>query len=264
MIGEDEVLLSGKYKDFDMNVKFGLSKASEKDVAYVLSYINESIEQKAFEFSGIKTDMIDLFAAPSGKGLAAVIDFLKTNPQTEIKKQLQAACPVPELMPAAESYMFNRLLAKAGVPFKVQGLQSALKPDKEDVEKRIMFVGKFKEWSVIKKVSINPDTPDWEVSGMLCGVNYTIINKAFDFAGMNKNETLISEVCKECRKSFGNVLATLEKLEQKLPADPLEAAYVVCKSMTGMGYPPYATQTMLVKAYPDIKPPKPKGRMPKK
>lgn len=261
MIGEDEIIFSGSYKDFDLNLRFNLSNAKNIDVVNVLMYINNEIEPSAFKFSEIKTEIIDSLASPAGKSLKAVIDFLNSNPQAKIKKELQTACPVPELMPAAESYFFNRLLTKAEVGFKVGASSSTLKSEKEEPGKVMIFVGKFGEWTTIKKTSLK-DTKDWEVSAFLCGVNYTLINKSFDFAGTEKNDALISKLASG-RKSFGNLVTAVEKLQEELTGDSLTDAYMVNKLFVDLGYPPYATPSMLVKAHPDVKPPKPKGRMPK-
>jgi len=259
MIGGDEVIFSGAYKGFKLGVRYDLSDASEKDVAAILSYISDEIEGSAYKFSEIDVKKIDSFVSPSGKGMDAALSFINAKSQSEIKKVLLSACPVKELLPAAESYFFNLLLTKTGVPFKVQ--MKAPKPDAEDVEDQITFVGRFGKWMTIKKLSLDK-VEDYEVSAILCGINNTIINKAFDLSGVKKNDALVSELTGG-RKSFGNLLTSLEKLKSKLSGNELEDAYIVNRLFTEMGYAPFATQTMLVKAHKDVKPPKPKGRMPK-
>jgi hypothetical protein len=64
------------------------------------------------------------------------------------------------------------------------------------------------------------------------------------------------------RKTLGNLCAALSALEPKLSGGR-EDACMVAKVMEEVGYRPYASPDMLTAAYPDIKPPKMKGRKPK-
>ncbi|MFH1393592.1 MAG: DUF2666 family protein [Candidatus Micrarchaeota archaeon] len=260
MIGGDEVIFCGAYKGFKLGVRYDVSGSSEKDVACLLSGLSGKLEPAAYQFSDIDTKKIDAFANPSGKGLEAVLSFLQKNPQSAIKKELLSACPDANLLPAAESFLFNRLLTKAGVAFKPPGV-SSLKAESEDSDDQIMFVGRFGKWMAVKKLSLEK-VEDWEVSAILSGINNTILIKAFDFSGAQKNDKLVSELIGG-RKSFGNLLAALEKLKGRLSGNELEDAYVVNKLFTELGYHPYASLFMLVKAHPDVKPKKPKGRAPK-
>ncbi|MEW6748718.1 MAG: DUF2666 family protein [Candidatus Micrarchaeota archaeon] len=254
---KDEIIFTGQYKDFKLGIRFDLSGKSEKDVAAALAYVSEKVEPHAFRFSGIDTDAVDGFAKISGKGLAAVYDFLEANKPGDIKDALGKALKDPKLMPAAESYLMNRLLAKAGIAFKA-GSNDA-KPVDEGVDDFIGFIGKYGKWIAIKKLGLE-NVKDYEVSGILSGVNHTAVNKGFDFAGVEKDDATVASVTKGMRKSFNNAAAMLKALEPKLDGGK---AYLVCKSLETLGYPPYATPGMLTDAYPDIKPPKTRGRKPK-
>lgn len=257
----DEVIFSGAYNDFKLGVRFDLNGVEEKDVAYALDFISSHIEPYAFRFSGIDVAKIERFASPKGKGLQAVCAFLTEIPAGMIKKNLADALPKQELMSAAESYLFNQLLTKAGVAFRIGNLNSSLKPSEEKPEDVIAFIAKYKDWVSVKKLGLE-NVQDYEVSGILSGINHTVVTKIFDFAGVNKDEALADSIAKAKRKSYGNLLGALRELEPKLTGEP-EDAFVVLKVFEKLGYKPYASPEMLTDAHPDIKPPKVKGRKPK-
>jgi len=255
----DEIIFSGAYKDFKMGLKFDLGTAQPNDVAFALGYVSSGIEPWAFRFSGMDTEKIAKFAEPQGNGLAAIVAFLEATPPAVIKENLLKAIPRPELMAAAESYLINQLFRKAGVPFTVSGIQSPLQPEKEEAGDVIAFIGKYKEWVAVKKLSLEK-VQDYEVSGILCSINHTVVNKAFDFSGWKTDAGQVPETSK--RKSFGSLVQSLRGLQGNLGGRP-DDAYRICKTLEGVGFKPYASPEMLTEAYPDIKPPKVRGRKPK-
>lgn len=260
MMGGDEIIFSGAYKGFKLETRFDLSGATDADVSAILAYISDCIEPAAYGFSEIDVAKVGSFASPSGKGMAAVLSFLKGASPSGIKDALLSACPDSNLVPAAESLMLNTLFKKAGVAFK-PGPQLSIKAEPEVSEGQMAFVGRFGKWMAVKKLSLE-NVQDWEVSALLCGVNHTVISKAFDLSGAKKDDALVSELASG-RKSLGNLVSSLETLQGRLSGKPLDDAYVVNRVCTGLGYPPYATPTMLMKAHDEVKPPKIKGRKPK-
>ncbi len=259
MDGDDEVIFTGAYKDFRLGIRFNLSGKDPQSVASALGYVSESIEPYAFAFSGIDTKKIDAFVSVKGAGIGAACSFLESLSPGAIKEGLGKALPDPKLMSAAESYFFNRLLTKAGVAFKVLPAQG-LSPSEESITDYIGFIGKYRNWIAIKKLGLER-VQDYEVSGILSGIDHTIVNKAFDFADMERDEALVGSISGGKRRSLGNAASALRELESKLGADA--GAYPVCKVLEGIGYKPYASPEMLTEAHPDIKPPKVKGRKPK-
>jgi hypothetical protein len=251
MTGNDGIIFNGEYRDFKLGVRFDLGGKSADEVVYALGYIGSAIEPHAYRFSGIDTKKIDAFAQPEGKGLKAVCDFITGRPPKAISAALAEALPKAELMPAAESYLLNRLLTKAGVRFTAQSA-ATLKPEEEEIGDHIAFIAKYKDWISIKKLGLEK-VQDYEVSGILCGINNTLVSKGFDFAGAKAGTVA------EKRKTFGNLGAALSELA----LSGREDAFVVAKAMEGIGYKPYASPEMLTAAYPDIKPPKVRGRKPK-
>jgi len=254
----DEIIFAGQYKDFRLGIRFELTGKKPEDVAAALAHISSSIEPYAFKFSGIDTKKIDDFAKVSGKGISAVYGFLESRTPGDIKKALGTALPDPKLMSVAECYLFNRILENAGVAFKPS--VAPVKPAEEQIEDFIGFIGKYGKWIAIKKLGLEK-VQDYEVSGVLSGVNHTAVNKAFDFAGVEKDDEAVASAARGMRKSYNNAAAMLKELEPKLSGD--SAAYLVCKSLETLGYRPYASPGMLTDAHPDIKPPKVRGRKPK-
>ena len=275
-----EIFFTGKYKDFALGVHFNMGGRNEQDAAYVLGYINERIGEQAFRFSGINVAKIKTFAKPSGSGLKSVISFLETNSQSSIKTALLDGIEDEKLLSAAESFFFNQLLENAKVDFRITDslVKSDIVPEDEEMGEQIAFVGNYGGWISIKKLSL-VEVKDYEVSAILAGINHTIVNKAFAFAGCSQNDELVSKIAKG-RKSFGNLLEALKTLETSLTGqteqssvahgtenssigNALNDAYLVCKVFEKQGYKPYASPEMLTNAHPDIKPPKVKGRKPK-
>jgi hypothetical protein len=192
--------------------------------------------------------------------LPAAYGFLEAKGPGGVKEALLKAVPNPLLLPAADSYFFSRLLASAGVQYKVAAPPSC-KPEGEKIEDFVGFVGKFGSWIAIKKLGLE-NAQDYEVSGILAGINHTAVNKAFDFAGVKKDDALVASAAGGKRRSYGNVALALKEIEPKLSGSAGDA-YVVCKALETLGYKPYASPEMLSNAHPDIKPPKVKGRKPK-
>jgi hypothetical protein len=264
MEGEDEIILCGAYKDFRREVRYGLGSAEAMEVAHVLGAICDAVEPHAFSFSGIDVAGIRAYAKPQGTGLAAVVAFMKSHPQSEIKDSLRKLCPVPELLPAAESCFFNYLMAAAKVSFRMGDsiAKPATAPSKEPAGDTIAFVGKYKSWISIKKLGLEK-VQDWEVSAILSAISHTAANKAFDFSGVAKDDALISKVAGGKRRAYGNLVEALDAILPSLNNERLQDAYVICKVFETIGYKPYASPEMLTDAHPEVKPPKVKGRKPK-
>lgn len=247
MIGDDEIIFSGKYKGLNLNVRYGLKGASEKDVAGVLVEIIKTIEPLAYQFSEIDYRKVEEIASKAGKDLASIAKFIREN---SVRKMLEGTVKDVKLITAAESYFFNRALTNTGIAL-LPDVKCSIKPETEKVEGQIVFVGKYGKWTAIKKLALEEGIKDWEVSGLLSGIVQTTVNKSFEFSG----ETSDVGAGKR-RKSFGAAADLLEELVGK-------NAYLVVKSLENLGYAPYAHPGMLTAAHPEIKPPKPRGRIAK-
>ncbi|MFH1684958.1 MAG: DUF2666 family protein [Candidatus Micrarchaeota archaeon] len=254
MYGGDEIILCGEHKKFKAGLHYDLSDTDEKEVSRILGDVSSTVEPLAFEFSGIDTKAIDKFVEFDGKDVEAVAEYIQKN-GSAWKKWAKEVLPNPKLIHAADSYLFNKLLSEAGIKFKVDG-NAKTKPDNEEIGDVIAFVGRYKTWISIKKLGMD-NVKDYEVSGILSGINHSVVNKSFEFDGSDMDDAKVQEITKGKRKSYGNAALCLRELGS---ADH----YTICKVLEGIGFRPYASPFMLTEAYPDIKPPKVKGRKPKK
>ena len=259
----NEIFFIGKYKDFRLGVHFGLGGKTPQDAAYALGYISQRISEQAFHFSGINIAKIKSFARPEGKGIRGIISFLEKNPQALIKEALLEGIADEKLLPAAESFFFSQMLTNAQVAFRITDdlIKSDIVPEEIEPEGKIAFVGNYGGWISIKKLSLG-EVQDYEVSGILSGIENTIANKAFGFSGCKSSDEAVNKLVKG-KKSIGNLTEALKGLDASLSGNALDDAYLVCKVFEKQGYKPYASPEMLTNAYPDIKPPKVKGRKPK-
>lgn len=242
---QEEVILVGEYKDFISDRHYYVGNASAQDIAGILVQLSDLIEPFIYRFSGIETAKIDS-VLNVGQGLASVCEFIRSFKRDML---LPAAQNKSTMLPIAESYFIGQLLKRAGVAFKPAAAAS-IRPQAEKPGDVIAFIGNCKGWFAVKKLSVDAKTHDWEVAGILSGINNTIVAKAFDFAGIK------TDVRSMGRKSLGNLADALSAIEEKNP-------YVVCRTCENFGYKPYASPEMLAEEYPDIKPPRMKGRKPK-
>ncbi|MEM2908791.1 MAG: DUF2666 family protein [Candidatus Bilamarchaeaceae archaeon] len=259
MVGKEEILFSGKYKEFEYGVRYDLSRATERDVAFALCEIVSRVEPYAYRFSGVDCEKVEKLVEGVGEGLLAVAAYLR---ESDTQKQLETTVKDKLLMPAAESYFFNRALTNAGVPLLPE-VQASLEGESEPIEEKIVFIGKYKEWIAIKKLVVE-GVEDWEISGILSSIVETGVRKAFYFCNKTgeidvwKNNGDANK--KKIRKSFKNAADLLIKLDGMMGSDKTTNAYLVVKSLTALGYNPHASVEMLTAAHQELKVRRPRGR----
>lgn len=259
----DEIILSGKYKDLVLDDHYILDGASEEDILFILSSLSEKVDSTSYKFSGIDNFKIDEFVnkVANGSDLSSFVKILESLKPTEFRNTLlEASNNDKKFLPIAESYFIHTLLNKLKIQFKLSSSQfnSSINPKKESQEGRMAFVANYKGWMVIKKLKLE-NAKDYEVSALLSSVNFTLVNKMFNFAGL-EDEVLVDKLTKGKRKSLGALAEALKGIEE---SDEKKKAYLLCKVCEKLGYRPYSSPHMLGNAYPDIKPPKVRGRKPK-
>lgn len=262
----DEIIFSGAYKDWSYSAHFSLDKASDSDVAYALSFLHGQIESRAFCHSGVDCAFIEK-SIPSGKGLPDLIKTLETRKPGEWKDFLLKAAGKPELLQVAEAKLICTLLDKNGIFAKVKSdlLKSTLKPGKQELlEGQISLIARYKDWISIKKMGVEGKTQDYEVAGILSAINTTLVKKAFDFLNPDKSvESIAASITKGKRKSFINLANALKEVSPSLTGDRIRDAYLLKCVFENLGFAPYANVEVLSAAYPDLKAPKPRGRVAK-
>lgn len=114
----EEVAFAARHKDW-MVVKKLLIEANTlpEEIALTLASIDKTMVRKSYEYTGIKTDVVEAYALKVAKkgrtfaNLSAVFGSLKPG---EVKAALMEACPNPQLYPIAESYFVKKLLEEIG------------------------------------------------------------------------------------------------------------------------------------------------------
>ena len=250
----EELILVGSYKQMKLEHHYLLKNVSEKDLGALIAHISEEIEGFAYPFAGIDTAKVESIAKEVSSK-ETLINYLERTKPGQLKERLIAACKVKELLPAAESLFIKTILKNAGIGIKPQA-SNTITDSKEKPEDVIAFIGNAKKWFAAKKLSVDKTTQEWEVAGILSGINFSLMLKVFDFAGVTRDDAKVEGILKGKRKG----LAMLAQVIKEMPVDN---PYVVCKVCEGVGYSPYLQPKLLSPAYPDIKPPKVKGRKPK-
>ena len=140
----------------------------------------------------------------------------------------------------------------------------------------IVFSAKYGDWISVKKMSIDEKTAKPEVVAMLASIRENIDRKAFQFSGVDiaKIDAKVAEITKGRRKAYGTlaeVVSSLNWSELKqvfaasVPEEravPLAEAYFFKSLLTALGFNFEVSVGLLTKIYPEIKMPKPMGRMP--
>ncbi len=143
----------------------------------------------------------------------------------------------------------------------------------------VEFSARWRNWVVIKRTTIRQDTKPEEVAFSLASIRQTIDRKAFEILGINTQEldNYAAKVCTGKRKSFKDMAETVQSLTsseakgliekscaEKPELGEIAKTYLFRKVIQGLGFDFDVNQEMLSKVYPNLKMPKPRGRMPKK
>ncbi len=146
------------------------------------------------------------------------------------------------------------------------------------MEEEISFFAKYKDWVVIKKKSIDENTEEKEIVAILASINDTASRKAYDFAHINKPliDALVTELTKGKRKTTTNIAEIFgsikqNELKEKLTAAcsdptfyPFAETYFINSVLKAIGFSSFIDGQTVQAVYPDIKIPKPRGRIAKK
>lgn len=253
------------YKGEKHGLCYRLDSASEQDVAHAASSALEISNAKGFEFAGFNAEKIDNFVSALSAKTAS--EALSSTPTSEIRAAFKDSCgELEKLTPAAEAYFFCKLFSKHSLPClpAKEMFRGKVPVEKTHPEGRIALLAKYKSWVAIKKMSISQGVQDYEVSGTLCAISETLVKKAFDFSQIDLAaiETGAKKLTKGKRKSYPAIAEAISSLPEKGKSD-IENAYLLFSILGQFKVRPYAHREMLSRQYPDIKTPKPRGRMPK-
>ncbi len=142
----------------------------------------------------------------------------------------------------------------------------------------VEFTAKYKNWVAIKKITIYPDTKPEEIAFSLSGIRQSIDKKAFelldiDMASLDAYAEKLATSVKKNPAGFSEALiklsspeakASIEKASEKKPTHQAFARiYLIRKIAQLLNLDFDVSQEALSKIYPNLKPPKPRGRVAK-
>jgi len=142
----------------------------------------------------------------------------------------------------------------------------------------VAFTARYKDWVVIKKISIEETTTPQEVAAMLASIEATLTRKSYQFSGINQPaiEAIAERLAKGKRKSFASlaealfVLKPTELKAELLAACPTEKHlpiaenYFVKALLDQIGFKTNLDGETLSEVFPEVKVTKPRGNFGKK
>ncbi|MGC9132190.1 MAG: DUF2666 family protein [Candidatus Micrarchaeia archaeon] len=150
--------------------------------------------------------------------------------------------------------------------------------EKEEKEEEISFIANYKNWIVVKRMVIDKSTTPQEIASILASIRSSIDRKAFDFSGIKKEfiDSYVEKIANGKRATLNDLKKALEEIKTKELNEALEKAssenvllkdvakaYFLSCLLDKLGLEHYLSNEALSKAYPELKVPKPRGRLPK-
>lgn len=142
----------------------------------------------------------------------------------------------------------------------------------------VVFTARYKEWMVIKKLSVVENTTPQEVSAALASIEATLTRKSYQFTGINRPaiEAIAEKLVKGKRKSFVSLSEALSSLKptglknELLTACPtpkhlpIAENYLLKVMLDLLGFKTNLDTQTLSEVFPEIKVTKPRGNFGKK
>ncbi len=219
--------------DYDgVNMRF---ECEEEQLNDVLPAMFVRALEPAVRWIGVDTDAVKKEAVEAvGKGSwDERIQRLATM-KPSIKKRLEKIVD-KQLMPFAENYFVWCALSDF--------FNKVEEPSKSGMHDAIVFISRCPGWLVVKKRMYKQGVGVEEMGGTMCSILSSIFTKMVDVSA------------KPGRKSIKALCKTLEKKPEDLRA--------FLSSLYAVGYQPNPDLMKLMKVYPHLKIPKPRGRLKK-
>ena len=142
----------------------------------------------------------------------------------------------------------------------------------------VVFTARYRDWMVVKKLSIDDRTTPQEVSAALASIEATISRKSYEFSGINREavEAIASKLSAGKRKSYVSLSEALLALKPTaLKAElltacptpkhlPIAENYMVKCLLDNLGFKTNLDTETLSGTFPEIKVTKPRGNFGKK
>ena len=114
-VPDEYIDFSAKYKDWISIKRLAIRPDTKpEEVVFHLAGVRSTIDGRMFKLLGIKTDVLDAFAASKASGMRAGYSSLGQALQhvdsAEAKRAVEDACDNKTLVPFAKTYLLNRLI----------------------------------------------------------------------------------------------------------------------------------------------------------
>lgn len=254
---KDEIVFIAKNKEWRDGIRLEITDDTKKEeIAAVLFKVAEQCYDHLFDHAGIKSTKVQRVAREIAKEAEDLQGAARLRP-TKIKKAVVEYCESPAHYKLAESLFNKEFLQELGYEFipKTQIEAKRYKTETREYEE-IIFIAKHEEWIMIKKLLIDPKlTKQEEVSLILASIYNTIVDKAFEYLGVDveRIEEECAEDCKGLKKGFGPITEAMRK------GDDAATIYYNRKVCENAGKKLMFENELLQKVYPDLKIPKPRG-----
>ncbi|HLC48431.1 MAG TPA: hypothetical protein VJI13_05135 [Candidatus Norongarragalinales archaeon] len=271
---EEFILLQCNFPDLQIDDGLKGAAVTDSGVLALLEKTFEAIRKKTYDFAPIDKNGISNLAAQHAPKMRTIPDFITLlsglkpggleaqilpfcrddrNPERVSEKKLS---PVTDI---AVDYFICCLYEKL-FPVKVN---SSGKPPK----KEFRFASNLKGWVVIRKVNLEVAEKK-EVLACLVHTLESMEPKFAQYRGGTAFFTRLDALLAKypSRKSFGKLMLLLQEASKEgllSQTDSFLNKYALYKLLAQLGYSPYLTGELLEGIYPELKIPKPRGRLKK-
>jgi len=232
--------------DFGSRGMYFESEKIENGIKGVYSIIDDV----PFELLGIHSKKIrEEVQAINGKDFGEAIAQVKVG---QIVKDANGG----EFAHLCESIIFDELVRKyiGEVIPKVE-----ISPSAPKIKGKMIFVSDSKEWVIVKKVSVTNETTAREAAAFLLGVKTAVLSKYLSLRYPDRNKAM-EEMAKKLKGKRKSLTALREVYEFS------DNGRDVCMFIEGaalLGYSLTPNQDAIKEAFPELKLPGLRGRMPK-
>ncbi len=236
------------YKGFFEKRALKLEGIDEKGLAYAMADFLR-FREATMIFSGVDEKGIkEYIKSIKGESLYETISRIKAKEVEEFSND-------KELKDVAITYSIFRALREHGEdPFpslkEVEKLNPAFIKKDFPEKKGIGVMVKLNDLVIIKKMSYE-DAKDYMVAGIVSSISDSFSKKIYPLLG--------KEEVKKKKKSLKNLAESFKEIK----GEGIERNYNIYKAIIESGFTTHATIEQLSKKYKDLKPKKPKGRLPK-
>jgi hypothetical protein len=134
-MSEEEVSFIAKYKDWVCVKRRSINEHTKpEEIIAVLASVSDTAMRKGFDLSGVNTAAIEAYAVQltkgKRKGFGSLAEIFSQMKPTEVKAQLLKSCSDGKLLPIAEAFLMQSILATIGYSSSISpGILSSIYPE---------------------------------------------------------------------------------------------------------------------------------------